>query len=110
MGYDYLPKKFLHVYDVMGTTRVKLYDDWGNTYTFADIEILESYTWQGSPIFNKENHVLISHQEFLSSYIHETTELGMGIDEGFRNNKGPNMPHQPQNKNVRIEQIKEKVP
>lgn len=47
VGYDYPFETILHVYEIAGETRIKLYNDWGNAYTFADIEILEHHTWQG---------------------------------------------------------------
>lgn len=76
-GYDYPPVTILHVYEARGTTRIKLYDDWGNTYTFADMEILEHHTWQGRLVFHWENHMPRAHDGVSSTYMPETTKSGM---------------------------------
>ena len=100
VGYDYPPETILHVYEIMGATRIKLYDDWGNTYTFVDIEILEHHTWQGRPVFHKENH---KPRGVSSAYIPRTPRPRMGEMGGYIVNRGPNIPHQPRKKQARID-------
>ena len=77
-GYYSPPETILHVYEIRGTTRIKLYDDWGNAYTFADIEILEHHTWQGRPIFHSEKHMPRAHEGVSCTQVPKTTRPGMG--------------------------------
>ena len=102
-GYGYPPETILHVYEITGATRIKLYDDWENAYTFANIEILEHHTWQGRPVFHRENHTPRAHEGVSNPYVPRKTRPGMGEMGGYMANREPNMPHQPRKKNARIE-------
>ena len=44
-----------------------------------------------------------AHDEVSSTYTPETTKLGMEEIGDYMANRGPNMPHQPQKKNAKIE-------